>query len=102
MQNINLATLVIITSTVIITLIGFKDRSFFEKYKFNIAGIKKGEKLRLFSSGFLHADVNHLLFNMLTLYFFAPVVVSYLSTALFCLYLCSCPSSWKLVVFCIS
>lgn len=48
MQNIDLATLVIIASTVIITLIGFKDRSFFEKYKFNIAGIKKGEKVRLF------------------------------------------------------
>jgi hypothetical protein len=52
MQNIDLATLVIIASTVIVTLIGFKDRSFFDKYKFNIAGIKKGEKVRLFSSGF--------------------------------------------------
>ena len=30
MQNIDLATLVIIASTVIITLIGFKDRSFFK------------------------------------------------------------------------
>ena len=101
MQNIDVATLVIIASTVIITLIGFKDRSFFEKYKFNIAGIKKGEKVRLFSSGFLHADVNHLLFNMLTLYFFAPVVVSYLSTALFvCIYVAALlAGSWLSFIF---
>ena len=100
-QNINLATLIIIASTVIITLIGFKDRSFFEKYKFNIAGIKKGEKVRLFSSGFLHADVNHLLFNMLTLYFFAPVVVSYLSTTLFvCIYVAALlAGSWLSFIF---
>ena len=101
MQNIDLATLVIIASTVIVTLIGFKDRSFFEKYKFNIAGLKKGEKVRLFSSGFLHADVNHLLFNMLTLYFFAPVVVSYLSTTLFvCIYVAALlAGSWLSFIF---
>ena len=101
MQNINLATLVIIASTVIITLIGFKDRSFFEKYKFNIAGIKKGEKVRLFSSGFLHADVNHLLFNMLTLFFFAPEIIKNLNTALFvCIYIAALLSgSWLSFIF---
>ena len=52
MQNIDVATLVIIASTVIVTLIGFKDRSFFEKYKFNIAGIKKGRRLDYFLQGF--------------------------------------------------
>lgn len=83
MQNLDLATLVIIAATVVVTLMGFKDTSFFDRYKFNIAGIKKGEKLRMFSSGFLHADVNHLLFNMLTLYFFAPVVIAYLNSLLF-------------------
>jgi membrane associated rhomboid family serine protease len=35
------------------------------------------------TSGFLHADFNHLLFNMLTLYFFAPVVVGFLGTTFF-------------------
>ena len=29
----------------------------------------------MFSSGFLHADFSHLIFNMLTLYFFADVVI---------------------------
>lgn len=101
MQNIDTATLLLIAATVVVTLIGFKDNAFFERYKFNIAAIKKGEKVRLLSSGFLHADVNHLLFNMLTLYFFAPVVVAYLGALLFvCIYLVAllC-GSWLSFVF---
>ena len=83
MQNIHIATIIIIAANVIISLKGFKDFSFFEKYKFNIAGIKKGEQIRMFTSAFLHADFNHLLFNMLTLYFFAGVVIAYLGVAQF-------------------
>ena len=76
MENINMATLAIIAANVIVSLKGFKDFSFFEKYKFNIGGIKRGEQFRMISSGFLHLDFSHLLFNMLTLYFFADVVIS--------------------------
>lgn len=75
MENMHLATLAIIAANVIISLKGFKDFTFFEKYKFNIAGIRRGEQIRMFSSGFLHLDISHLLFNMLTLYFFADVVI---------------------------
>lgn len=75
MQDIGLVTLVIIAANVLISLKGFNDFSFFEKYKFNIAGIQRGEQIRMFSSGFLHVDFSHLLFNMLTLYFFANVVI---------------------------
>src|SRR5690554_2638951 len=75
MQNIHLTTIVIITLNVIMSFKGFNDISFFEKYKFNIAGIRRGEQLRILSSGFLHVDISHLLFNMLTLYFFANVVI---------------------------
>lgn len=75
MQNLHIATIIIIAANVIISIKGFNDTSFFEKYKFNIAGIRRGEKIRLFSSAFLHADFSHLLFNMLTLYFFANVVI---------------------------
>ena len=77
MQNIHIATIIIIALNVIISLKGFKDISFFEKYKFNIAAIRRGEQLRMLSSGFLHADYNHLIFNMLTLYFFAGIVIAY-------------------------
>ncbi len=85
MQNINMATIAIIVANVIISLKGFNDFSFFEKYKFNIAGIRKGENIRMFSSGFLHADFSHLLFNMITLYFFANVVIISLGVVKFIL-----------------
>ena len=68
-------TLAIIIANVLISMKGFNDFSFFEKYKFNIGGIQRGEQIRMLSSGFLHANMPHLLFNMLTLYFFADVVI---------------------------
>ncbi len=85
MQNIDTATIIIIATNIIISLKGFNDFSFFEKYKFNIAGIRRGEQLRMFSSGFLHVDYTHLLFNMLTLYFFANVVIGALGVTRFVL-----------------
>ncbi len=75
MQNLHLATIVIIAANIIISLKGFSDFTFFEKYKFNVAGIRRGEQIRMFTSGFLHVDYTHLFFNMLTLYFFANVVI---------------------------
>ncbi|PQB04217.1 rhomboid family intramembrane serine protease [Aureitalea marina] len=75
MQQIQPVTLIIIAANVIFSLKGFNDYGFFEKYKFNIAGIRRGENVRMISSGFLHVDFTHLLFNMLTLYFFANVVI---------------------------
>ena len=66
----------IIAITVIISLAGFQNVSVFEKYKFNVSAIKyKKEYIRLLSAGFLHADWGHLFFNMLTLYFFGPIVL---------------------------
>jgi len=83
MQHIHIATIIIIVANVLISIKGFNDFSFFEKYKFNIAGIRRGEQIRMFSSGFLHADFTHLLFNMLTLYFFANVVINALGVSKF-------------------
>ncbi len=83
MQNLDIATIIIIAANVIISMKGFNDFSFFEKYKFNIAGIRRGEQIRMFSSAFLHADFSHLLFNMLTLYFFAPVVINSVGVTFF-------------------
>jgi len=54
---------------------GFNDISFFRKYEFHIGSIRSGDQIRMFSSAFLHADIGHLFFNMLTLFFFAPVVI---------------------------
>lgn len=85
MQNINIATLIIILANAAISIKGFNDFTFFEKYKFNIAGIRRGEQIRMFTSGFLHVDFSHLLFNMLTLYFFADVVISAVGVTKFAL-----------------
>jgi len=74
-MNISIYTLIIIALNTLCSFKGFKDRSFFELYKFNIGGIKRGEQLRLLVSGFLHVDLQHLLFNMITLYFFAGHVI---------------------------
>jgi membrane associated rhomboid family serine protease len=54
---------------------GFDKPNFFEKYKFQVGPIANKDYFRMLSSGFLHVDYMHLLFNMLTLYFFAPIVI---------------------------
>ena len=83
MGSIDLVTLVVIVANVLISIKGFNDFAFFERYKFNIAGIRKGEQIRFFSSGFLHADFSHLLFNMLALFFFAGDVIYFLGVTRF-------------------
>ncbi len=82
-MNIDIVTIVVILANVLASIKGFKDYSFFERYKFHIGSIKKGEQIRILTSGFLHVDVTHLLFNMLTLYFFAPIVVTYFGSVKF-------------------
>ncbi|WP_431158035.1 rhomboid family intramembrane serine protease [Winogradskyella poriferorum] len=78
MYNLGLVTIVIIAANVIVSYKGFGDRLFFEKYKFNVGSIRRGEQIRMVSSGFLHADTTHLLMNMVTLYFFAGSVIGQL------------------------
>lgn len=81
----DIATIVIIAINALVSFKGFEDRYFFDKYKFNIAGIQRGEQARFVTSGFLHADLQHLAFNMITLYFFADIVIYVLGTASFLL-----------------
>lgn len=83
MGELSLITLIIIAVNVVISFKGFSDESFFNKYKFNIADIKRGRKYQIFSSGFLHVDTAHLFVNMLTLYFFANVVIYSLGSVAF-------------------
>ena len=67
--------LIIIIATAIFSYVGFTNHQLFEKYKFNVGAIlQKKEYVRLISAGFLHGDMMHLLFNMMTLYFFGPIV----------------------------
>lgn len=71
----SISLIIILVVTVLISIKGFQDMSFFEKYKFNVAAVQRGEYIRLLSAGFLHGSWMHLIFNMMTLYFFAPVAI---------------------------
>lgn len=82
-MNIDIVTIVVILANVMASYKGFNDPNFFDRYKFHIGAIKAGEKIRILTSGFLHVDMMHLLFNMLTLYFFAPIVVVYFGSVKF-------------------
>lgn len=73
----------IIVANVLISYKGFNDFAFFRKYEFHVGSIRSGEQIRMLSSGFLHVDITHLFFNMLTLWFFAPVVMNYLGELTF-------------------
>ncbi len=72
----NIVLLVILVANALISYKAFNDSSFFRKYEFHIGSIRSGEQYRMFSSGFLHVDLMHLLFNMFTLYMFAPFVIN--------------------------
>lgn len=76
----NTILIAIIVANVLISYKGFNDLSFFRKYEFHIGSIRAGEQIRMISSGFLHVDMTHLIFNMLTLWFFAPVVIGFLGS----------------------
>ena len=71
----NIVLLVILAANALISYKAFNDSSFFRKYEFHIGSIRSGEQYRMFSSGFLHVDLMHLVFNMFTLYMFAPYVI---------------------------
>jgi membrane associated rhomboid family serine protease len=81
----NLFLIGLIAINVVISFKGFNDLSFFRKYQFHVGSIRSGEQIRMISSGFLHVDIGHLAFNMLSLYFFAPVVYGILNNFSFVL-----------------
>lgn len=72
--NINEAVLFIIIANVLVSIKGFNDYNFLNKYKFQVGRILSGEKIRMLTSGFLHADWMHLGFNMYALYLFGNIV----------------------------
>lgn len=81
----NIILIGIIVANVLFSWKGFEDYSFMRKYEFHVGSIRSGEQIRMLSSGFLHADIMHLVFNMLTLWFFAPVVLGWLGNFSFAL-----------------
>lgn len=67
--------LILIIFNVLISYKGFSETRFFERYKFSVLALQQQQYYRLFSSGFLHIDTTHLIFNMFALYIFGDVVI---------------------------
>ncbi len=68
-------TIVIILITCGISIWAFNNREVMGKLIFDpIAVTKNNQYYRFLSSGFVHADFMHLIFNMITLYSFGPII----------------------------
>lgn len=73
----NPVTLLLTLAVVIFSYKGLQNKTFFDKYAFNIEGVfKYKEYYRLISSGFLHGSWWHLLFNLYTLFSFGTSLES--------------------------
>jgi membrane associated rhomboid family serine protease len=70
-------------ANVVFSYKGITEPSFLNTYKFQIAAILRGERIRMLSSGFLHVDYLHLGFNMYALYLFASPVLGTLGNVPF-------------------
>lgn len=70
-----IATYTILGATVLVSLLYMQNQEFKNKFMFNAYAIKqRNEWWRWFTHAVLHADGFHLLFNMMTLYFFGPSI----------------------------
>ena len=70
--------LILIAATCLISWVGFKDRSFLDRWLLNPYQARRKKRLAPYLSyGFVHADFMHLLFNMITLFFFGQVMESF-------------------------
>jgi membrane associated rhomboid family serine protease len=77
-------TYLIIGFTCLVSIPAFTNEKMINNMVFYPARMKDGKELhRFFTHGFIHADYMHLLFNMLTLYFFGPYIEYILGKALF-------------------
>ncbi|MCF6240201.1 MAG: rhomboid family intramembrane serine protease [Bacteroidales bacterium] len=68
--------IIILTSSV--SIYAFNNRQLFDKFKLNpYMVVNRKEYNRIYTHALLHADWGHLIFNMLTLYFFGGMVEKY-------------------------
>jgi membrane associated rhomboid family serine protease len=71
----SLITLLLIAITIFISYKGFKDSFFMQRYGFDVEKVLiNKEYIRLISSGFLHVNWMHLIFNMIALYAFGSML----------------------------
>src|ERR1043165_5872820 len=75
MSEIGIIGLLLVIINIIISYRGFNNGQFFDGYKYEVDAILiRKDYIRLLSSGFLHVDWRHLIFNMVSLYAFCGSV----------------------------
>ena len=103
-------TFIIIITTVIVSVIAFKNQQVMDNLIFYPPAVsEKNQYYRFITCGFIHADIAHLAFNMLSFYLFSntlvePAFIQYFGdygrAALLIMYLlalivCLLPTYWK-------
>ncbi len=69
-------TLFIVITTVIISLVAFKSQQVMDNFIFYPPAVsQKNQYYRFITSGFIHANTSHLVFNMLSFYLFSAQLV---------------------------
>ena len=79
----SISFIIILVGTIAMSYYGFNNATFFNRYMFNVGAVQKGDYVLLISSGFLHANWEHLIFNMISLFFFYEVVTNSMGELLF-------------------
>lgn len=69
-----MVTVIINAITCLISYIAFNNSNLMEKFIFYPPAIGRGEWYRFITSGFVHADWSHLIFNMFALYLFGSQI----------------------------
>lgn len=70
-------TLIIIATTVILSFIAFNNRTVMNRLIMWPPAMQRGQYDRFITYGFVHADSTHLLFNMVTLFFFGRAIENF-------------------------
>src|SRR5215216_6028709 len=71
-------SVVIIIASFLVSYRGFKDHMFYEKYSFKIDAVKiEKDYKRFITSGFLHVNWMHLIFNMIALFLFSSSIENF-------------------------
>ena len=70
-------TLFIIIITVVVSLLAWQSPQLMQRLIFYPPAVQRGQVDRFVTHGFIHADGAHLLFNMITLFFFGNIIESF-------------------------
>lgn len=77
-----IVTVLLIAATCGISISAFQNSAYLQKFCFEPRAVRRGQYYRLISHAFVHGDVQHLLFNMITLFFFGRSIEGFVSQSI--------------------